>query len=392
MVLKNLIRKYLEYKIAKFLFKKFPLKEGKKVLLLLNDKLGDAVLRLKLLSYYQKTFNQNFLVIASEANYLIYKLVLKNNNLIIFNHKDFKKSLKRWKLIKKLLTQYDIATVINPFSSRPVYVDYFIRDIKIKNKIGYEGELNCVIDHYYDKFYTFLVPCIEKKMNWKEKLPHVLFYELEIYNFITKQTLSFNKIVPQRDDLLKSVLEKKISIPYPQLLQIPYIVICLGAGSKKRIYPIYKWGKIIKHLLQTYKNYFLLFVGNFQEKSLYKDLEKHVSPTEKVINLIGKTDIYTLIYILSNAKLFIGNDTGVSHIASILRIPTIVLYPLADYGKFMNDFIPTTYYIYCSKYINCKICGWKCKHPLKNGILLCVYDISEDQIISIIEKLLEKGV
>ena len=46
----------------------------------------------------------------------------------------------------------------------------------------------------------------------------------------------------------------------------------------------------------------------------------------KLINLAGKTTLQEAIYLISQCRLFISNDSGLMHIAGALNIPTIATF------------------------------------------------------------------
>ena len=46
----------------------------------------------------------------------------------------------------------------------------------------------------------------------------------------------------------------------------------------------------------------------------------------KLINLAGKTTLREAIYLISQCRLFISNDSGLMHIAGALNIPTIAIF------------------------------------------------------------------
>jgi ADP-heptose:LPS heptosyltransferase len=48
------------------------------------------------------------------------------------------------------------------------------------------------------------------------------------------------------------------------------------------------------------------------------------------VDLAGKTSLGTLGVLLSEARLFVCNDTGISHLASALQAPSIVLFTASD--------------------------------------------------------------
>jgi lipopolysaccharide heptosyltransferase III len=58
-------------------------------------------------------------------------------------------------------------------------------------------------------------------------------------------------------------------------------------------------------------------------------------PPDKVIDLIGRTDLLTASAVLRRAMLFIGNDTGLMHIAAASGVPTLGLFgpsPIDQYA------------------------------------------------------------
>src|SRR5436309_616123 len=54
-----------------------------------------------------------------------------------------------------------------------------------------------------------------------------------------------------------------------------------------------------------------------------------------VIDLVGRTDLLTAAAVLRRCSLFIGNDTGLTHIAAAAGIPTLALFgpsPVEQYA------------------------------------------------------------
>jgi ADP-heptose:LPS heptosyltransferase len=49
-----------------------------------------------------------------------------------------------------------------------------------------------------------------------------------------------------------------------------------------------------------------------------------------VVDLAGKTNLGALGVLFSRARLLVCNDTGVSHLAAALKIPSIVLFSASD--------------------------------------------------------------
>jgi ADP-heptose:LPS heptosyltransferase len=49
-------------------------------------------------------------------------------------------------------------------------------------------------------------------------------------------------------------------------------------------------------------------------------------PPDRVIDLVGKTDLQTAAAVVGSSKMFIGNDTGLMHIAAAVGAPTLGLF------------------------------------------------------------------
>ena len=111
-------------------------------------------------------------------------------------------------------------------------------------------------------------------------------------------------------------------------------VACSSKFSLKS-YPQEYLKEIINFLVKDYK---IIILGDSQSIDYYKDLLFK----DGVINLVGKTKLYELFYILKKAKLVISVDCGILHIASYLNLPIVGLFGPTDpniYGPWSDKFI-----------------------------------------------------
>jgi ADP-heptose:LPS heptosyltransferase len=104
----------------------------------------------------------------------------------------------------------------------------------------------------------------------------------------------------------------------------PYVVLHPGSGvySVARRWPPSHF-RALAQILHDRLGQPVVIVGGPDEASLCTEI---VDSADWAVNLAGKTDIPNLVSVLDGASLYIGNDGGVSQLASRLRIPSLVIF------------------------------------------------------------------
>ena len=103
------------------------------------------------------------------------------------------------------------------------------------------------------------------------------------------------------------------------------ILIIPGASNKLKCYPISKLAKLTELIDEN----FLIIWGNENEKMM-ADQIKIISPK---VHICNKLSIDSLISLISQMDLVIGPDTGPTHMAWGLNIPSITLFGLTPGGR-----------------------------------------------------------
>ena len=111
-------------------------------------------------------------------------------------------------------------------------------------------------------------------------------------------------------ELLKGISRKKV-------------LLGIGAGGGSRKYPVEKYLIALKELAK--KDFVFVIVGGKTDLEDAAYLEKNL-PRGKVLNLVGKTTLRETEAIVSLTDYYLGNDTGVMHMAAACKIPCLVLY------------------------------------------------------------------
>jgi heptosyltransferase I len=123
------------------------------------------------------------------------------------------------------------------------------------------------------------------------------------------------KQIQNKDPFLfsrKNQFDTKLSKTKKNILLIP------GASHKSKCYPALKLAEISTLIDAN----FLVVWGNSEEKSL-ADSIKNISPE---VNICDRLSIDELILLTSKLDLVIGPDTGPTHLAWALNVPSITLF------------------------------------------------------------------
>ncbi len=118
-----------------------------------------------------------------------------------------------------------------------------------------------------------------------------------------------------------------------------YFVIFPGGNWEPKIWSIKNYNSLLVKILSKNINIKFILVGSKSEEEVYfNEITKNIH-TNNIINLFGKSLTQTAAY-MKKSNLFIGNDSGLSHMASATKLKSIVLFgPTNDniYGPFMED-------------------------------------------------------
>jgi ADP-heptose:LPS heptosyltransferase len=110
------------------------------------------------------------------------------------------------------------------------------------------------------------------------------------------------------------------------LLPGSFAVVHPGARALERRWPVENFAMVAEGMVK--RGLRVVLTGSESEKGITAAVAaKMQSPA---LDLAGKTSLGSLGVLLSKARLLISNDTGVSHVAAALRIPSVVLFMASD--------------------------------------------------------------
>ena len=104
----------------------------------------------------------------------------------------------------------------------------------------------------------------------------------------------------------------------------PYIILFPGAGSKEKRWPLAYWEIVIESVIQKTSFHILFVLGPAESND--KNLKSLTSFQNSRISVVENMDLLNLSNLLKACQGFIGNDSGITHLASLMNIPTLALF------------------------------------------------------------------
>lgn len=156
-----------------------------------------------------------------------------------------------------------------------------------------------------------------------------------------------------------------------------YIAIAPLAQNFSRTWGIDNFQLLCEKLSADYS---VILLGAPNESKL---LERIKNRNGKIKNLAGKIDLHDLSSMVKNSLLFIGNDSGLSHLALRLNVPMIAITGGGAYKKYF-PYAANETRIYKYYMLDCFGCEWVCTQREK----YCLTKVEVDEIYSAAIKLI----
>ncbi len=159
-----------------------------------------------------------------------------------------------------------------------------------------------------------------------ENSPHQVDYYMELISGLGYKTLPPQLSFPLTQEEQRAASEKLLSCEVD--FQRPIIILNPGAsyGPAKR-WPAEKFAEL-GSLLQKRNKAVILITGAENEKGVAESVSSRMA--KKPINLSGQTSLRMLAGLISQATLFVTNDSGPMHLANALKVPVTAVFGPTD--------------------------------------------------------------
>ena len=171
-------------------------------------------------------------------------------------------------------------------------------------------------------------------------------------------------------------------------LRSPNVLISLGAGQARRSWPPSYVGKLVEKLIQTYPEIMIIVIG--PESLISVETDGLFMESKNLVNLIGKTDLANIVWLMKSTDILVSNDSGLIHIASSLKLPTVVVssHPLNGDPWHLNS--PNRYHPWKTRFVCLqpeKLLD-DCFNSCRSKQAHCIVSITPDQVLSACSQLI----
>ncbi|MCX6792475.1 MAG: glycosyltransferase family 9 protein [Candidatus Falkowbacteria bacterium] len=285
-------------------FVKLKLGSGDKILIFSLGGLGDAVLLEPLIRFLNKRHSTIKIdVITNDLSAKVLKLIPGIDEIIIFP--DFKKGFNPGQWIKfwyknkiKLLNSYKVATDTN---GDPLAIIFMLAS-RVPCRAGFvNGGLGAFLHIAHDN--NELISRTKQLLSFCDGSEEDSIPKIELSSGILKSEAEFINQIESNDSL-------------------PRLGIHLGAGEATKIFSLDSWIKILNSLIGRYK---IFYFGSLDDKKTLYNIPSELS--SKIIDLSG-IPFNQVVSGISKMSLFIGHDSGLTHIASAMSVKSLCLFSL----------------------------------------------------------------
>jgi len=258
----------------------------KKILFVSLSNIGDAVMTLPTLIYLKKKHpSAKFDLICDARSVEIFQFFPSINKIYI---RDKKGGMSyQFRFIRKIRqTYYDLAVDLK--------TDYLLWFLRAKRKIR---KVNNKSLHSVEKHFISICSNLKKIPDSKIYIP-------------TKLQNNVKKIFPSNKGKT--------------------IALALGANSNHKVWPTENYVRLIKLLKIKFANIILIGSKNEMDKAqLFKKLY-----TKKVYDFCGKLTLLETASVIKKSDFFIGNDSGLGHIASAVNTQSFIIFGDGDPDRY----------------------------------------------------------
>lgn len=294
------------------------------ILLVNTDQIGDIAISFNLLNSIILSHNYDNVYYLLDDKYSDL-LVNTDVKIIKWNKTKYKNNLRyRFNFIKSVNSKYSFRTCINLNDQRGINCEELI--------IAFNSKENLTLNHHSVYISKFAIKIINRNYD----------YISNEYSLHKKQKDLLGRIgIEHTERCLHTFTDYKTD---------EYILVAPLASISIKSWDIKKYKILVDNLSERYK---VILIGSSDQ---FKDLED-LKSNDNIINNAGKYSLFELHELVNYCKLFIGNDSGLTHLALHYNKKVVAITGLAAKDIYFTE---KAHAKYLFEDFNCSDCRWFC--------------------------------
>lgn len=287
-----------------------------KILIVRLDEIGDVVLVTPFLRELRKNYpNAHITLIVKPQTYNLVELCPYVDRILTFKRYQgrfgfFINILKTYSFAKKILKKEKFDLAIIPRWDTDVYgASYLAYFSKAKRRVAYSEKVSpikAIENKGFDGFFTDVIK--------ETKHIHEVERNLDVIRYLG------GKI---NDDCLEAYIEKGNTKRIPESMQSLQFVIATATSSVAKEWDIEKYIQVINEIKKKF-NVDVTLIGNGKRAEKQADILEQSCDIKN--NLVNKTSLREALLLLKNADIYLGGDTGPTHLAASVGLKGIALF------------------------------------------------------------------
>jgi len=348
--------------------------KGRSLLLINTGQIGDLIISSLLLNNVKELMVKfDTIYFLAKKEYISIVGEYENVEVISWEYSKFKfNPFYRFCFLNKIRS-LGISACVNLTAARGITADTLAllsgahEIIAFNNNYRY---LKRLFGYYIDKMYSEIID--ENIVNEFEK-------HLEILKHFNINKFDENTALPLNEQIVLDIKKKYNA----ELLSKTKFVIAPFTDSSIKDWGIDNYSKLIKIALQNIDDLTIFLFGSSEQK---KRIENFIpDKSGRVISMAGELTILESAAFLSQCDLFIGNDSGFTHVAKALNIPLIGIIGGGANGYFLPYNVQMNE-SYLFHKMDCFGCEWRCIHEVP----FCLTEVKAERVLSEILRLCDE--
>jgi ADP-heptose:LPS heptosyltransferase len=109
------------------------------------------------------------------------------------------------------------------------------------------------------------------------------------------------------------------------------IAIHPGSGGRRKRWPVENYLELMSRLATSGGYEFRVLLGPAEDEEIFHKVAQWAAQRDDIAQIVRNMPISHIAAVLSSSDLFVGNDSGIAHLASSLGVPTIALFGPTDH-------------------------------------------------------------